>query len=132
MVYEDHAFEQRVVDLVNQIRAQNGLGQLAYDVRLDRAAEQHTAHMGNVDVMAHDNIGDGTPAERIAANGFLNAWGENVAVGQTSPEQVVAEWMASPGHRANILNASYTHIGVGYGVNNAGRPYWAQEFGVGG
>jgi uncharacterized protein YkwD len=129
--YEDHAFERRVVDLVNQIRVQQGLRALAYDTRLDAAAEQHTQHMTLVDQMAHDGIGDGTPGERIAANGFVNAWGENVAVGQTTAEQVVQEWMASPGHRANILNPTFSHIGVAVGVNAAGRPYWAQEFGVG-
>jgi uncharacterized protein YkwD len=129
--YED-PFEQRVVDLVNQIRAGYGLGQLGYDYRLDLGAERHTAHMATVGQMAHEGIGDGTPQDRMFEAGWNWAWGENAAVGQTSPEQVVNEWMASPGHRANILNPDFQFLSVGYGTSPDGRPYWTQSFGVGG
>jgi uncharacterized protein YkwD len=128
--YED-AYEQRVVDLVNQIRSSYGLSQLSYDYRLDLGAERHTAHMATVGQMAHEGIGDGTPQERMFDAGWQWAWGENAAVGQTSPEQVVNEWMASPGHRANILNPNFRFLSVGYGVAQDGRPYWTQEFGEG-
>ena len=51
--------------------------------------------------------------------------GENIAMGQKTPKEVVQAWMNSEGHRANILNGSYTHIGVGYVANGN---YWTQEF----
>ncbi len=128
--YEDHPFEQRVLDLVNQVRASYGLGPLAWNAALDSEAEAHVVHMSRVDRMAHDSIGDGTPAQRMRAHGWTRAWGENVAVGQTSPEQVVREWMASPGHRANILNPNFSYLSVAYGTNAHGRPYWGQAFGA--
>ena len=53
--------------------------------------------------------------------------GENIAYGQTTPQQVVQAWMDSAGHRANILDAGFTHIGVGYAVVN-GTAYWTQLF----
>ena len=58
---------------------------------------------------------------------FGRAWAENVASGQRY-DQVVAAWMASPGHRANILNPRYTHLGIGYMFDSAGRTYFTQNF----
>lgn len=126
---EDNAFEQRVLVLVNQQRAANGLQPLAYDARLDLASERHNQVQAAANTMAHSGIGDGDPGSRIRATGFTGAWGENVATGQTTPEQVVAEWMASPGHRRNILDPSYRLLGVSYGTAADGRTYWAQSFG---
>ena len=131
VTYEDHTYEQQVVDLVNQIRAQDGLPALAYDARLDHGAEAHTAHQATVRQMAHDGIGDGAPQDRMLAAGWNWAWGENAAVGQTTPEQVVREWMASPGHRANILNPDFRFLAVGFNTASDGRPYWTQSFGAG-
>lgn len=126
---EDHAFEQRVLDLVNVERARYGLGRLSYDRRLDLASERHNAQQAATRTMSHDGIGDGTPGQRIKAAGYGGSWGENVATGQLSPEQVVAEWMASPGHRRNILDPNYQLLGVSYTVGSDGRTYWAQSFG---
>ena len=53
------------------------------------------------------------------------AAGENIAIGYATPEAVVNAWMNSPGHRANILNPSYTQLGVGYVADGS---YWTQEF----
>lgn len=58
---------------------------------------------------------------------FGLAWAENVASGQ-QPNQVVAAWMNSPGHRANILNPRYTEIGVGFARDASGRSYFTQNF----
>lgn len=128
---EDHQFEQRVLELVNAERARYGLQALRYDRRLDQASERHNAVQAATFTMAHDGIGDGTPRDRIRATGFNGGWGENVATGQLSPEQVVAEWMASPGHRRNILDPTYGLLGVSYTVAANGRTYWAQSFGAG-
>lgn len=127
---EDSKFEQRVLELVNRERAKAGLAPVRYNSLLDNAAEKHAAHMSLVGRMAHDGIGDGTPGERIRAEGFRRAWGENVATGQTTPEQVVREWMNSPTHRRNILDPSFRQLGVGQVVGANGRTWWAQEFGA--
>ena len=127
---EDHAFEQRVIQLVNVQRALNGLSLLRYDARLDTASERHNTVQAQTRTMAHSGIGDGDPGSRIRATGFANAWGENVATGQRSAEQVVAEWMASPGHRRNILDPDFTRIGVAFGTDASGRTFWAQSFGA--
>ncbi|MCW2926310.1 MAG: hypothetical protein JWM86_278 [Thermoleophilia bacterium] len=127
---EDHPWEQRVLELVNAERAKAGLVALAYDAQLDAAAEGHTARQAAVGVMAHDGIGDGDPGSRIRATGFTRAWGENVATGQLSPEQVVAEWMASPGHRRNIMDPDFRRLGVSAGQSTTGRTYWSQSFGA--
>jgi uncharacterized protein YkwD len=127
---EDNAFEQRVLELINQERAKYGLSALSYNGTLDNAAEKHNDHMSVVGKMAHDGIGDGDPGERIRAEGWRKAWGENVATGQTSPEQVVREWMNSPDHRRNILDPNFKSMGVSYTTAANGRTYWAQEFGA--
>lgn len=122
-------FEQRVMELINGERARYGMGALTFNGSLDRAANSHNAHQVQVRAMAHVNIGDGDPGSRIRATGFGGAWGENVAVGQRSPEQVVREWMNSPTHRANILNPSFRQYGIAYGVTADGYPFWTQTFG---
>ena len=129
-VAEDHTFEARVIQLVNAERAQFGLPALGYNGQLDAAAEFHNTNQARTGTMSHDQIGDGDPGSRIRATGFGGSWGENVAVGQTTPEQVVREWMASPGHRANILRPEFRQIGVSYTVGANGRMFWAQEFGA--
>jgi uncharacterized protein YkwD len=103
---------------------------VSYNGALDNAAEKHASHMSIVGKMAHDGIGDGDPGERIRGEGWRKAWGETVATGQTSPEQVVREWMNSPDHRRNILDPNFRSMGVGYVTSSSGRSYWAQEFGA--
>ena len=56
------------------------------------------------------------------------AWGENIASGQASPEEVMKAWMDSPGHRANILNSKFQYIGVGFLYDDHFRTIWSQEF----
>jgi uncharacterized protein YkwD len=127
---EDDAFEQKVLELINAERQKAGLAPVAYNATLDNSAEKHAVHMASVRKMAHDGIGDGDPGARARAEGWRQAWGENVATGQTSPEQVVREWMASPTHRRNILDPNFRNMGVGLTTGSDGRSYWAQEFGA--
>ena len=75
---------------------------------------------------SHTSPTYGTPFQMLTSFGMsYHAAGENIAYGQRTPREVVAAWMNSPGHRANILNASYTQIGVGY---VASGNYWTQLF----
>lgn len=57
-----------------------------------------------------------------------SAAGENIAMGQSTPQAVVQSWMNSSGHRANILSANFTEIGVGYAKGGTGGHYWTQLF----
>jgi uncharacterized protein YkwD len=127
------AFELEVVDLVNAERSQLGLAPLQMDVRLMEAAQLHSDDMASNDFVGHTGSNGSSPGQRIEAAGYQPwlAWGENVAAGQTTPAQVVSAWLASPGHRANILSTNFVHIGVGHAFDSTATydRYWTQTFG---
>lgn len=119
-------FEQEVIHLVNEIRAENGLKALAYDWELGRVARFKSQDMKDNRYFAHNSPVYGTPFQMIKNFGIsFRSAGENIARGYSTPQAVVNGWMNSSGHRANILNPNYTHIGVGY---VAGGHYWTQMF----
>jgi len=121
--------EQQVLQLVNAERAGNGLAPLSLDPRLTLAATAHSQHMASVGKMEHEGIGDGTPRERLRAAGVPQGqYAENVATGQTSAEQVLRDWMKSPGHRRNILDPELTTLGVGVVPGPTGELFWTQNF----
>ncbi len=125
-------FESEVIDLVNVERAAQGLHPLSYDAHLAAAARAHSEDMGMQGYFSHTSIDGRTVPDRITAAGYsYNTYGENIAAGYQTPEAVIAGWMASSGHRANILNSNFCDIGVGY-VFLADSPYghyWTQDFG---
>ncbi len=128
------SYEQRVVDLVNQHRAAAGCGPLQQSLQLTSAAQRHTGDMAAHDFFSHTGSDGSTPASRAQDVGYFWGTGENIAAGQSTPEDVVNAWMSSAGHRANILNCSYHAIGVSYvyDANDAFGPYrhyWTQDFG---
>ncbi|MBR7122894.1 MAG: SafA/ExsA family spore coat assembly protein [Oscillospiraceae bacterium] len=119
-------FEQEVIRLVNEIRVENGLKPLSYDWQLGRVARIKSQDMKDNKYFAHNSPVYGTPFQMIKNFGIsYRSAGENIAKGYTTPEAVVNGWINSSGHRANILNASFTHIGVGY---ISGGNYWTQMF----
>lgn len=119
-------YEQEVIRLVNAIRAENGLNQLTYDWELSRVARIKSQDMKDNRYFAHNSPVYGTPFQMIKNFGIsYRSAGENIAMGYRTPQAVVNGWMNSSGHRANILNASYTHIGVGYVADGS---YWTQMF----
>jgi uncharacterized protein YkwD len=122
---------QQVVDLVNAERAAAGVAPLAVDTRLAAAAQAHSDDQAATLTMSHTGSNGSTLADRINAAGY--PWitiGENVAAGQPTAAAVVAAWMGSTGHRANILNASYAHLGVGVAYATGGYGiYWTLDFG---
>jgi uncharacterized protein YkwD len=112
-VYAD--FESDVIDLVNAERAAQGLHPLSYDHRLAVAAGDHSEDMGLQGYFSHTSLDGQTVADRITDAGYsYNTYGENIAAGYSTPEDVIDGWMSSPGHRANILNSNFRDIGVGY------------------
>ena len=119
-------FEQEVVRLVNEHRAKNGLQPLTENWELSRVARYKSQDMVDNRYFSHTSPTYGTPFQMIRAFGLsYRTAGENIAYGQKTPQAVVNAWMNSSGHRANILNASYTQIGVGYVAKGH---YWTQLF----
>jgi uncharacterized protein YkwD len=129
--------------LLNGERADRGLAQLRLNDRLQRVALHHGDDMVEHLYFAHVGLDGSQPAERIRASGYLSsggAWhiGENLAWGSgelAAPKKIMAAWMGSPGHRANILQRAYREIGFGVIAGNpssrsGGGATYVTEFGV--
>ena len=117
-----------MLSLVNSERTANGCAAIAWDETLAQVARLHSADMAARDYMDHTNPDGLTPFDRAAAAG-TTASAENIAAGQQTAADVMAAWMASPGHRANILNCSLTRLGVGVGYGGSYGITWTQLFG---
>ena len=129
------AFTDEVIALTNAERAKTGAGALTKNAILTSAAQSHTNDMACKFFLDHTGSDKSSPFDRMTRFGYnYSTAAENVAMGQQTPPEVVKGWMESPGHKANILNAAYTEIGVGY-VNNPAENeanynhYWTQKFG---
>jgi len=107
-----HAVEMGVIENTNRQRARYGLRPLRVDFGLVRSARRHTQWMTRNHVLQHTSAG-------VA---------ENIAMGQSSPTDVLNAWMNSDGHRANILNSGYTRIGVAAYQTPQGTIFWCQQF----
>ena len=120
------SYESEVIRLVNEVRRENGLKALTANWELSRVARYKSQDMLNKGCFSHTSPTYGTPFQMIKAFGLsFRTAGENIARGYPTPQAVVNGWMNSSGHRANILNASYTQIGVGYVAQGN---YWTQMF----
>lgn len=123
-----------MVELTNQERSAAGCSvMLAANDLLHQAAAGHSVDMIARDFFSHTNPDGQGPVDRLDAVGYnWSRWGENIAAGYATPEAVVSGWMASPGHRANILDCTFTEIGVGYAYaaddpgNVRYHHYWTQ------
>ena len=102
---------------------------MSVDQRLTNAAQAHSADQAARDTMSHTGSDGSNAGTRISRQGYgWRAWAENVAMGYPDGASVTTAWMNSPGHRANILSASVTQIGVGLAYAADGSPYWTQVF----
>lgn len=128
MSASERAYAEEVLRLVNLERAGNGLSALAWHEEAAQVAYVHDVDMDQRNFFSHINPDGDSPLDRVVAAGItgFSSVGENIARGQTSPAQVMSDWMNSTGHRANILNAGFTHLGVG--VHGAGDIWWTQVF----
>ncbi|MEU0335314.1 CAP domain-containing protein [Streptomyces sp. NPDC006193] len=127
-VSEETAAEAEVLRLVNEERAKAGLRPLAANSSLTRLAEAFSDDMAARGFFDHTDPDGRTPWDRAAAAGVTDLGGENIARGQATAAAVVAAWMDSPGHRANILNPDFKTLGVGVHFGPGG-PWWTQDFG---
>lgn len=121
-----NSFESQVVALVNKERAKQGLSPLTENKKLSDVARLKSQDMHDKKYFSHNSPTYGSPFDMMKSFGIsYKTAGENIAQGYTTPEKVMDGWMNSPGHRANILNASFTQIGVGYVSDGH---YWTQQF----
>ncbi len=119
-------YENEVIKLVNEIRVKNGLNPLTADWELSRVARYKSQDMKDNNYFSHNSPVYGSPFDMIKNFGIsYRSAAENIAKGQKTPQAVMNGWMNSSGHRANILNATYKKIGVGY---VASGNYWTQMF----
>ena len=119
-------YEEEVIRLVNGIRAQYGLNELKSNWELSRVARFKSQDMHDRRYFSHNSPTYGSPFDMMKSFGIsYRSAGENIACGYKTPQSVVDGWMNSSGHRANILNSSYTQIGVGYVAKGN---YWTQMF----
>lgn len=119
-------YEAEVVRLVNIERAKNDLKPLTMNWELSRVARYKSQDMHDKGYFSHTSPTYGSPFDMMRNFGIsYRSAGENIAMGYRTPQAVVAGWMNSPGHRANILKSSFTQIGVGY---VASGDYWTQMF----
>lgn len=122
-------FQNEVVQLVNAERKKAGLSGLAENASLMKTATIKSEDMAKNNYFSHTSPTYGSPFDLMKKFGIsYHAAGENIAMGQKTPEQVMKAWMNSPGHRKNILNPSFTKIGVGVAKNSENQYYWTQHF----
>ena len=120
-------YVQQVIDLVNEERAKAGLSPLMEAQNVAEAAGVRAEEISRS--FSHTRPDGSSFSTALTQSGAAyRGAGENIAYGQRTPEEVMKSWMNSQGHRANILNADYTAIGVGYYQNSNGTGYWTQLF----
>ena len=132
--------ENAALSLINSARAKAGCAALAINPKLQSAASGHAKAMARQNFFSHTGKNGSTAKSRINAAGYgWSAIAENIAAGQTSAKDVVSTWLASAGHKKNMLNCTYTETGLSvvYQADDAPisghqypfRYYWVQTFG---
>ncbi|MDK2585404.1 CAP domain-containing protein [Romboutsia sedimentorum] len=123
------AFQKEVTDLVNVERTNRGLKPLTLDSQISNVATKKSQDMIDKNYFDHNSPTYGSPFDMMKQFGIsYKSAGENIAMGQNNPKEVVNAWMNSKGHRENILNTNFTNIGVGIAKNSNGSIYWTQMF----
>jgi len=122
-------YVQRVVELINIERQRVGLAPVRSNPALTYAAQRYAEVMADSSCFGHDC--GSTLGERYAQAGYLDpqAWAENIAAGQLTPDAVMTSWMSSGGHRSNILGDLYQDTGVGLAATSSGRFIWVLNLG---
>jgi len=120
-------YANQVLTLVNSERSKAGLKPLKLNATLTKSAQAKSQDMHDKKYFDHNSPTYGTPFQMMNKFGYKYSYaGENIAMGQKTPKEVMSAWMNSAGHKANILNSNYTEIGIGYVADGN---YWTQQFG---
>ncbi len=138
----EQAAGQRVLDLVNQARATrrycgntalNAARPVRWNNTLAESSRLHAEDMAHYNYFSHSGRDGSDPAKRVERAGYrYRMTGENIAAGQMKPEDAMAAWIKSPDHCANLMNPTFTEMGVAYAVdsNSDMGVYWTQAFGA--
>ncbi|KIL46639.1 hypothetical protein KP77_27660 [Jeotgalibacillus alimentarius] len=126
---EPSAIEKEILRLVNIERQNEGLQPLTFKAEMQFLADLKSKDMADNNYFDHTSPTYGSPQEMVAYFGYPWSYvGENIAAGYPTAQAVVKGWMESPGHRANILNENYTHIGIGHYEGGYYGDYYTQMF----
>ena len=128
--------EQAFLVLINNYRAQNGLGALTACTSLNRAAQGHSEDMRDQNYFSHTGLDGSSPWDRACEAcydlgcGPQTAMAENIAAGNSGAQGTFDQWKNSPGHNANMLGSSFKVLGIGRasGGGTYGT-YWTNVFG---
>jgi uncharacterized protein YkwD len=124
----DEEIEAAIFDLVNQERTRRDISAVSRHPKLDTVARNYARLMAARNEMGHF-VGGTTPGQRITAGGYRwSRYGENVARGYRTAQEVMNGWMNSPGHRANILNPRFVDMGIGVATRNNRTKFFCQDF----
>ncbi|KYD10028.1 MULTISPECIES: CAP domain-containing protein [Heyndrickxia] len=119
-------YAKQVIDLTNKERSKQGIPALKVDSKLSSVAQKKSLDMQQNHYFSHTSPTYGSPFDMMRDFGVnYKSAGENIAQGQQDPQEVVKAWMNSEGHRKNILNKNFTHIGVGFEQT---ENHWSQMF----
>ncbi|HDF4104530.1 TPA: sporulation protein [Clostridioides difficile] len=122
-------YQKEVVDLVNIERSKAGLNPLTLDSSISNVATKKSQDMIDNNYFSHNSPTYGSPFDMLKKFGIsYKTAGENIAMGQKTPKEVVNAWMNSEGHRKNIMNPNFSKIGVGVAQKSGGSIYWTQIF----
>lgn len=114
--------QERLYELINEERKKAGLEPLARDLKLEEIARGHSRDMAKNNFVGHISPTTGGPPDRLKAAGVeAKYFGENVSQGYNSAEDLHRGLMESPGHRMNILNSRFTHVGIGVETRGSGK-----------
>jgi uncharacterized protein YkwD len=119
---------------INFVRAAVGVKRLKPCPALRRSAQEYATLMSTHDYFGHVGPDGSSPGERFLREGYRwRASAENIAAGQRSVATVMAAWIDSAGHYANLVNPAYRHVGLGHASSAGGvyGDYWVQDFGRG-
>jgi uncharacterized YkwD family protein len=126
---EFSAYQQEVLNIVNKERTSRGLSALKLNMEVSKVATVKSQDMIDKNYFDHNSPTYGSPFDMMKKFGITyRSAGENIAMGQKTPQEVMTAWMNSEGHRKNILNSSFTEIGIGIAKDKNGRLYWTQMF----
>jgi Cysteine-rich secretory protein family/Secretion system C-terminal sorting domain len=128
------AEEDEMLQLVNNLRSENGLPALRLNQNLNKAAFDHSKDMADNNYFDHDGLNGSTFGQRARNAGYTGfAYGENIAAGSSTTTAAFTQWKNSPDHLSNILNRNINEMGIGHATKVGSRftHYWTQVFGKG-
>jgi uncharacterized protein YkwD len=131
----DSDWDDRMRETINKMRKSEGLEPFLKHSSLVHSAQGQAEDNAKRDTLDHYGIDGSNWAERCKRAGYpgasLQNIGEDAAEGQDSCEELLRDWMNSPGHRRPLVSPNYRHIGNGKAISKSGHPYYCTDFGGG-